>query len=51
MSKTNDPNTVGGIYVCECCNERVAQAFGYKFPPCPRCHRATTYELLFATVQ
>lgn len=38
MPKTDDINTVAGIYHCTNCGERITMPHGHKFPDCPKCH-------------
>jgi hypothetical protein len=50
MAKTDDINTVAGIYVStDGCAERITVPLGHKFPPCPKCKKATSYRLVEAT--
>jgi hypothetical protein len=52
MASTSEHNVVAGIYVTtDGCHERVTMPRGHVFPPCPKCGKATGYQLVDATKQ
>jgi hypothetical protein len=49
MASTGQTNAQSGVYKSACCGYEIALSKGERFPPCRKCNKAATWNLVRPT--